>query len=326
MKHAQPIPRPVGIPPAPGSAVPNLRARKPWTALLAAVFIAQSVVRAVDPAEADLGTEGYATSGDVRIHYVTQGTGPLLVLIHGFPDYWYSWRNQIPALARHFQVVAMDQRGFNLSGQPTGVSQYSMDLLVGDVAAVIRHFGKARAGVVGHDWGGAVAWQFAMRHPEMTDRLVVLNLPHPAGFLRELATNPRQQSNSAYARHFQQPDAAASLSAEQLASWLPDTGSRSNYVAAFRRSSLEGMLNFYKANYPREPYTLPTQPFPKVQCPVLLFHGLKDTALLSDALSGTWNWVDRDLTLVTIPDASHWVHLDAPDRVTRTLLCWLTSQ
>ena len=280
---------------------------------------------ALAPAESELGTHGFATSGDVKVHYVTLGSGPLVVLIHGFPDYWYSWRYQMPALSRQFQVVAMDQRGFNQSGQPEGVSQYSMDLLVGDVGAVIRHFGRDKAVVIGHDWGGAVAWQFAMRHPEMTERLVVLNLPHPAGFLRELATNPRQQSNSAYARHFQEPGAAATLNAEQMASWLPDTGARSNYVAAFRRSSFEGMLNFYKANYPRAPYTLPSQPFPKVRCPVLLFHGLKDTALLADALNDTWNWVDRDLTLVTIPEASHWVHHDAPERVTRTLLCWLTS-
>lgn len=280
---------------------------------------------AAAPAESELGTHGVATSGDVKIHYVTQGSGPLVVMIHGFPDYWYSWRFQMPALARQFQVVAMDQRGFNQSGQPEGVSQYGMDLLVGDVGAVIRHFGREKAIVVGHDWGGAVAWQFAMRHPEMTERLVVLNLPHPAGFLRELATNPRQQSNSAYARHFQEPGAAATLKAEQMASWLPDTGARSNYVAAFQRSSFEGMLNFYKANYPREPYTLPAQPFPKIRCPVLLFHGLKDTALLADALNDTWKWVDRDLTLVTIPEASHWVHHDAPDRVTRTMLCWLTS-
>ncbi|MFO1460698.1 MAG: alpha/beta hydrolase [Verrucomicrobiota bacterium] len=311
----------------PASAHPGpLRRALIGLGLASAVLLGiQAQVPDAAPAESELGTHGFANSGDVRIHYVTKGSGPLVVMIHGFPDYWYSWRYQMPALARQFQVVAMDQRGFNLSSQPTGVSQYSMDLLVEDVGAVIRHFGREKAIVIGHDWGGAVAWQFAMRHPEKTERLVVLNLPHPAGFLRELATNPRQQSNSAYARHFQEPGAAATLKAEQMASWLPDTGSRSNYVAAFQRSSFEGMLNFYKANYPREPYTLPTQPFPKVRCPVLLFHGLKDTALLADALNDTWNWVDQDLTLVTIPNASHWVHLDAPDRVTRTMLCWLTS-
>ncbi len=275
------------------------------------------------PTEASLGTDGYAPSGDVKIHYVTAGQGPLLVMIHGFPDYWYTWRQQMPALSQSFQVVAMDQRGFNRSDQPVGVTHYSMDKLVGDVHAVIRHFGKENAVVVGHDWGGMVAWSFAMAHPEMTERLVILNLPHPNGFLRELATNPEQQKNSAYARNFQRPEAASQLTADGLAGWVRDPVARTNYVAAFKRSSFEGMLNFYKANYPREPYQMPSTPMPMVKCPVLMFHGLKDKALLSDALNGTWKWVEKDLTLVTVPDADHWVQQDAPEFVTRTMVGWL---
>ena len=103
--------------------------------------------------ENEHGTHGFAQSGDVKIHYVTDGEGPLLVLIHGFPDYWYSWREQMPALADHFKVVAIDQRGYNKSGQPNGVSNYTMDKLVGDVKAVIEHFGREQATIVGHDWG-----------------------------------------------------------------------------------------------------------------------------------------------------------------------------
>ena len=156
---------------------------------------------------------GYADSAGVKIHYVTAGEGPLLVMIHGFPDYWYTWRAQIPELSKHYQVVAIDQRGYNKSDQPKGVDNYRMEKLTGDVRAVIRHFEQDSAVIVGHDWGGAVAWTFAMQYPRMTDRLVILNLPHLHGLQRELATNPDQQKASAYARFFQTPEAASLLTA-----------------------------------------------------------------------------------------------------------------
>jgi len=278
----------------------------------------------VAAAATSLGTHGFAPSGDVRIHYVTQGEGPLVVLVHGFPDFWYTWRRQMPALAERYQVVAIDQRGYNQSSQPEGVEQYAMEKLTGDVEAVIRHFERDRAVVVGHDWGGAVAWSFAMARPEMTDRLVILNLPHPRGLLRELANNPQQRENSGYARAFQQPDAADKLTAEGLASWVREEADRRQYVEAFRRSSFAGMLNYYQANYPREPYRIPEDVPPKVRCPVLMFHGLKDKALLPGALNDTWDWLDAELTLVTVPNADHWVHHDAPDLVTRTMMDWLS--
>lgn len=273
----------------------------------------------------ELGTDGFALSGDIRIHYVTRGQGPLMVMIHGFPDFWYTWRLQMPALSERFQVVAIDQRGYNLSDQPEGVENYSMDRLVDDVEAVIRHFKRDRAIVVGHDWGGMVAWSFAMKHPEMTDRLVILNLPHPRGLMRELVNNPDQQKNSAYARMFQQPDAASKLTAEGLAAWVRDPAARAHYVEAFRRSSFEAMLNYYKANYPRPPYAVPPDDMPKIKCPVLMFHGLQDRALLAPALNGTWDWVEKDLTLVTIPDADHFVQQDAAELVTRTMAAWLPT-
>jgi pimeloyl-ACP methyl ester carboxylesterase len=272
----------------------------------------------------DLGEHGFATSGDVNIHYVTVGEGPLLVMIHGFPDYWYTWRKQIPTLAKQFKVVAMDQRGYNTSDQPDGVENYAMPKLVGDVQAVIRHFERDKAVIVGHDWGGAVAWSFAMAQPEMIDRLVILNLPHLHGLQRELANNPDQQKASAYARRFQQPAAASGLTAEGLTFWVNDENARAKYVAAFRRSSFEGMLNYYKANYPREPYQAPTDDPSKVKCPVLMIHGLKDTALLPGALNGTWQWLEKDLTLVTLPEAGHFVQQDAAQTVTRTISNWLS--
>ena len=128
---------------------------------------------------AHLGEDGFADSGEVKIHYVTKGAGPLVLLIHGIPEFWYAWRNQIPALAKHFQVVALDQRGYNLSDQPEGVENYTLDKLVGDVDAVVKHFGHQKATLVGHDSGGWISWHYAMAHPDKTDRLVIVNLPHP---------------------------------------------------------------------------------------------------------------------------------------------------
>lgn len=277
-------------------------------------------------AEEELGTEGFADSNGVKIHYVTAGKGPLLILIHGFPDFWYSWREQIPALAENFQVVAIDQRGYNKSDQPEGVENYSMDKLVADVAAVVKHFQQDKAVIVGHDWGGMVAWTFAMQHPDMTDRLIILNLPHPKGLMRELANNPEQQKNSAYARNFQHPDAASQMTPGMLVGWVKDKEAREKYLEAFKRSSIEGMLNYYKANYPREPYEENArQDLPQVKCPVLMFHGLKDNALLPGALNDTWKWIDNELTIVTIPEAGHFVQQDAAETVTKNMVRWLAK-
>ncbi len=245
-------------------------------------------------------------------------------MIHGFPDYWYTWRKQMPELAKSFKVVAIDQRGYNKSDQPEGVHNYTIEKLVGDVRAVIRHFDREKAVVVGHDWGGMVAWSFAMAHPEMTDRLIILNLPHPNGLRRELANNAEQKKNSQYARDFQKADAASKLTAEGLTFWVKDKTARIKYVEAFRRSSFEAMLNYYKANYPREPYG-ESPALPKIKCSVLMLHGLKDTALHASGLNNTWEWVEKDLTIVTLPDANHFVQQDAAVEVTRRMASWLAN-
>jgi pimeloyl-ACP methyl ester carboxylesterase len=278
----------------------------------------------------------YADSDGVRIHYVSVGAGPLVVFIHGFPDFWYSWRHQMEGLRDRFRVVALDQRGYNRSDRPAGVQAYAMPLLVGDVAAVIRDAGAERATIVGHDWGGIVAWQFAFERPEMTERLVVLNLPHPRGMTRELARNPEQRENSGYARRFQEgspadPDIFFGLpmTPETLAGWVRDDAARPRYVEAFARSDFAAMLNYYKSNYPAlppegsEPEPLET---PRLDMPVLVFHGLQDTALHSDGLNNTWDWIDADFTLVTAPEAGHFVQQDAAELVTSTLRWWLLAR
>ena len=278
----------------------------------------------------------YAHNKDVKIHYVKAGSGPLVVMVHGFPDYWYSWRHQMNGLKKDFTVVAMDQRGYNRSDQPGGVESYAMHNLVSDVIAVIRDTGATQATVVGHDWGGAVAWQVAFNAPEVVQNLVILNLPHPNGMARELANNPEQQRNSAYARRFIEGSAedpyimfGGPMNPQTLASWVQDPAAKVLYEAAFARSSFNGMLNFYKANYPRAGQPSPvatSEPLPKLAMPVLIFHGLQDTALHSDGLNNTWDWVDNNVTLVTTPKANHFVQQDAADLVTRTMRWWLLDR
>lgn len=277
---------------------------------------------------------GYATNGDVRIHYATIGEGPLVVMIHGFPDFWYSWRDQMDGLKDNFQVVAIDQRGYNLSDQPQGNANYGMVNLLADVAAVIRHFDQPRATVVGHDWGGVVAWQFAFNYPQMVDKLVILNLPHPNGMARELANNTEQQANSGYARAFiagsaSDPDIffGGPMTAQTLSGWVTDDAARPRYVEAFERSSFDAMLAYYKQNYPSSGNSAAPPPqAPMLSMPVLIFHGLQDTALHSDGLNNTWDWIDADTTIVTAPESGHFVQQDASDLVTETMKWWLLAR
>ncbi len=266
----------------------------------------------------------YADNQGVRIHYALTGSGPLVVFIHGFPDYWYSWHHQMKGLSSDFTVAALDTRGYNLSDQPVGVEQYDMANLIGDVVAVIKAEQRERAIIVGHDWGGAIAWAFAARHPEMTDQLIIVNLPHIAGLVRELMKeNSAQHKSSAYARMFQRDDSHKALSAQMLAGivGLSSPELKEKYVEAFERSSFESMMNYYRRNYPREPYQVPE--FPKIQAPVLQFHGLDDTALLAPALNQTWEQLSSDWTLVTLPGVGHWAHHQAADKVTDTMKWWL---
>lgn len=295
-------------------------------ALVVAIVLFGAALSAGSAGAADLEdrvAHGYANSNGVKIHYASLGAGPLVIMIHGFPDYWYSWRKQMEGLADKFQVVAIDQRGYNLSDKPAGVESYDVRLLVGDVIAVIKHLGQQKAIVVGHDWGGVVAWQLAINVPDVVDKLIILNLPHPRGLSRELAHNLEQQKNSAYARNFQQEGAEKMLTAEGLAGWVKDPEAKPKYVEAFKKSDFGAMLNYYKRNYPREPYTEDTSPLKKVQAPVLMIHGLKDTALLAPALNNNWDYIEKDLTITTVPTAGHFVQADEPDFVTKTMRAWL---
>ena len=181
-----------------------------------------------------------------------------------------------------------------------------------------------------------MAWQVAFNAPEVVKNLVILNLPHPNGFARELANNPDQQRNSGYAREFIEGSATdpdivfgGPMTPQTLAGWVSDAKVRAMYEAAFARSSFPAMLNFYKANYPRPGKPSPvasTGPTPKLPMPLLIFHGLQDTALHSNGLNNTWDWIDNDVTLVTTPEANHFVQQDAADLVTRTMRWWLLDR
>ncbi len=274
----------------------------------------------------------YADNGGVKLHYVSLGEKknqrPLVVMLHGFPDFWYTWRNQMPELAGDHYVVAMDLRGYNKSDKPKGLGQYSMKLLMADVIAVIKHAGYEKGTIVGNDWGGAISWNVASYFPQHVERLIICNLPHMNGLRRELANNPQQQKNSSYAREFQKKDAHKNLSVEMLTQIVAGRRSKevqAAYREAFDRSDFEAMLNYYKANFPtpgKQSESAP--PMPNVKCPTMIIHGLKDKALLASGLNDNWDWIDNEVTILTLPKADHFVQQDAPDRVTRAMLQWLS--
>ena len=271
----------------------------------------------------DKAEHRYANNNGVKIHYALYGSGPLVVFLHGFPDYWLTWRHQMLALAKSFRSAALDMRGYNRSDKPKGVENYNINRLVDDAAAVIAAEGEKSAVIVGHDWGGATAWNIAMRRPELVEKLAILNMPHPYSLARELATNPEQVKYSQYARNFMDPEFYKQISLERLGNWVRDPAAKAKHLEAMQRSDPQAMLHYYQANYPREPYRAWNSEPAHVKMPTLLIHGLKDKALAATGLNGLWNWVDADLTITTIPGADHFVQQDAADLVSRTLLAWL---
>lgn len=279
----------------------------------------------------------YADLGDVRLHLVESGPadGPLAVLLHGFPEFWYSWRFQIPVLTRAgFRVIAPDMRGYHRSDKPRGVSAYAPEVLARDVALLIRACGHERASVVGHDWGGAVAWTFAMRHPRILSRLAILNAPHPLNMARALAT-PRQLARSWYIGWFQLP-------------WLPEAGLRAFDFAALRRvfrtdpvrpgaftdddieryvqamaqpGALTATVNYYRAVVRQSPLRA-RRLLRRVDAPVLVIWGERDRYLGPELAQPDRRWVPN-ARIERLPNASHWVQHDQPERVNELLLGFL---
>jgi pimeloyl-ACP methyl ester carboxylesterase len=292
-------------------------------ALAGAVAMAASVAMAAPKFE-----DKYARNGDVRIHYKAAGKGPLVVMLHGFPEYWGFYRGLMNELDETHRVAALSLRGYDLSDKPKGVAAYAMPELVKDVEAVIRAEGATKAVVVGHDWGAAIAWRVAMDRPEMVDRLVIMSVPHPTTFAREMATNAQQQKNSQYARNFQQEGFEKNLTAEGLTRNAP-ASIKAEWTQALQRSDMTALLNYYRANYPRlagaEAPAAPAEALPRVKAPTLIIHGMKDQALLAAGHSGSWEHIDADTTLLMIPAAGHDVQHDAGPLVNRTIRQWLAQ-
>ena len=305
--------------------ISRMRQRISWVAV--AIMVLLGSVRVWGQEWVDRLEHKYVDNQGVKIHYVKAGKGPLVVFVHGFPDYWYSWRHQIQGLQDESTVVALDTRGYNLSDKPQAEEQYDMSLLVSDVLAVIKNEGASKATLVGHDWGGAICWSTAMAHPQIVEQLVIVNLPHMSCLVRELmAEDSKQHRASQYARAFQEKESHKFLNATILSSIVPTQTEQDRilYKEAFEKSSINGLMNYYRRNYPREPYQIPQ--VPKIQMPVLQFHGLADKALLAPALNGTWEHLAKDWTLVTLPGVDHWAHVQQAEKVTQTMRWWLRMQ
>jgi len=275
----------------------------------------------------------YAKVNGVRLHYVTEGKGPLIIFLHGFPEFWYEWKDQLPEFAKDHRAVAPDMRGYDLSGKPAGVDQYQMKDLVEDVRALAEHLGYKKFILVGHDWGGAVAWSFAIAHPEYLEKLVIVNCPHPSILARELAGNPAQQKASQYMLMFRSPQAEQLLSANNYAGLVDavlgdglKTGvfteaDKQAYIQAWSQpGALTGGLNYYRAANlgppaPDAPAAPPADANSMlVKVPTLVIWGEKDTALLTGNLDGMDKFVPN-LTVKRIPDGSHWVIHEKPELV-----------
>jgi pimeloyl-ACP methyl ester carboxylesterase len=271
----------------------------------------------------------------VQLHYREAGSGPLVILLHGFPEFWYSWRHLMPALAEAgYHAVAPDMRGYNLSGKPQGIDAYAIDILADDIAALIQHAGERRAHIIGHDWGGAVAWHLAMRHREAIDRLIVLNAPHPRLIARALRS-PDQLWRSRYMAFFQLPRVPeASIRRNDFARIRrilrddpthPDAFTEpeiDRYVAALARPwALTSAINYYRAAARIRP-SRPPGYSSRIEARTLLIWGDKDRYLNPRFATGLGRWVPN-LTVEHIPESSHWVQSDAPDDVERLVMGFL---
>lgn len=288
----------------------------------------------------EIGHEFVQANG-LRFHVATCGTGERLALcLHGFPECWYSWRHQMPLLARlGYRVWAPDLRGYGESDRPLGIQAYAVERLMDDVAGLIDAAGARSTVLIAHDWGGVIAWYFALRRVRPLDRLVVMNLPHPAIMDRALRTW-RQMRKSWYALFFQIPRLPEALLRAQdyravgeafrgMAidkSRFPDDVLRVYRDNAARRGALTAMLNYYRAFVRGGGGTRQRSlGYPLIETPTLLLWGEEDSALGKETTYGTERFVPN-LTLRYLPRVSHWVQQEAPETVNAMLEAWLTDR
>ena len=286
----------------------------------------------------------YADVNGIRLHYVSCGAAnqPLMLFVHGFPEFWYAWHDQLREFSRGYHAVALDMRGFNLSDKPADVKAYRAKYLVEDLRQLIPALGHQSCILVAHDWGGAAAWNLAADHPELVDKLVIINSPHPVAFARALRDDPGQIAASQYMRLFREPKAERVLSAnnfQRLAVIFEQMGDGRSALtpaqqALYREAwaqpgALTGGLNYYRASplYPPSPdrtgdpgaaaLNLDPAMF-TVRVPTLILWGERDNALLPVLLDGIEEVVP-DVRIQRIPAGSHWVVHEFPDVVNRAI-------
>jgi pimeloyl-ACP methyl ester carboxylesterase len=278
----------------------------------------------------------YAEVNGVRLHYARAGSGKKLIMfVHGFPEFWYEYKKQLEEFGNTFTAVAPDMRGYNLSSKPAELEKYQVSYMVEDLRQLAEKLGHKKFILVAHDWGGAIAWAFAIAHPQYLEKLVIINAPHPGVFQRELASNADQQKASQYMLMFRSPQAEAILSANNYAFLVQavlgeglKTGvfteeDKQAYIAAWSQpGALTGGLNYYRAASAGPPADGETRaPAPAaapgsfiVKVPTLVIWGEKDTALLVNNLDGLDKFVTT-LTVKRIPDGTHWVIHEKPEVV-----------
>ena len=270
----------------------------------------------------------------VRLHVVAAGDGadPLVVLLHGFPEFWYGWRQQIePLVEAGYRVLVPDQRGYNLSEKPDAVGAYRIGECSRDVADLIATEGRESAHVVGHDWGGMVGWDLGLRRPSAVDRLAILNAPHPDVYLQHLVANPEQLRRSWYVFWFQVPRLPEAVSRRNdfrvLERTLRETAAPGTFtdadLASYRRAwerdgAVTGMLDWYRAAARRPP----SPPRDRVDVPTLIAWGEDDFGLTAPLAVDSDQRCDRS-RLELFPETSHWVQHERAERVSNLLVEWL---
>jgi pimeloyl-ACP methyl ester carboxylesterase len=277
----------------------------------------------------------FVEANGLRFHTVQLGSGPPVLLLHGFPEFWYSWRRQLPTLGAHYRTVAPDLRGYNLTDRPT--RGYDLPNLVRDVVELIGALGVERVSLVGHDWGGVIAWFLAMWAPERVERLAILNAPHPATYFRELRRDWRQRRRSWYVLYFQIPALPERLLSRdgcrpiadlfRNTTVVPGTFSEADleiYRQVFcQPGALSAALAYYRA-LGRAGFRNVERNIRPIQAPTLLIWGQQDVALVPELASGLEPWVPN-LRVQRIPTAGHWVHQEQPDQVNQALLEFLSQ-
>jgi len=291
-------------------------------------------------------SHGYADLGEVKLHYAECGASndDLVILLHGFPEFWYTWRKQLPVIGKHVHAVAPDMRGYNLSDRPEKLEDYRIDRLVNDVIKLAKHFGKKNFYLVSHDWGAAVAWSVAISRPDLVKGLIVLNGAHPYIFSKLLEENENQIAHSKYMSEFREEGIENRLlddNCEWLWDWtfkshydrgLITDAEKTEYIKAWTKpGAIRAMLNYYRAS--------PVKPRPKskgekslnldpekfrVSVPTLIVWGEQDHALMPENLDGIEDFVS-DLEIIRLPEVSHWVTHEDPERVSVEIMGYINK-